>query len=208
MRGLYLVTDRELCRGRPLTQIVRQAVEGGVAYVQLREKGLSFRDFVDEALEIKKLLETCRVPLIINDRVDVALACGAAGVHLGQSDMPYSEARKIMGAKTIIGLSVETWPDVEEAERFDVNYIAVSPVFTTPTKTDTKEPWGLEGLKKIKKFSRHTLVAIGGVNEKNISAVVTAGADCVAVVSAICAADDPFLATRSLKDLIDSAVFP
>lgn len=205
MRGLYLVTDRELCRGRPLTEIVRQAVEGGVAYVQLREKGLSFRDFVDEAREIKKLLETYHVPLIINDRVEVALACGAAGVHLGQSDMPYSEARKIMGDKAIIGLSVETWSDVEEAQRFDVTYIAVSPVFATPTKTDTKKPWGLQGLKKIKKFSRHPLVAIGGVNEKNISAVVEAGADCVAVVSAICAADDPVSAARRLSRLTNAA---
>ncbi len=205
MRGLYLVTDRELCRGRPLTEIVRQAVEGGVAYVQLREKGLSFRDFVDEAREIKKLLEAYHVPLIINDRVDVALACGAAGVHLGQSDIPFPAARAALGEEAIIGLSVETWPDVEVAEKVDVSYIAASPVFATPTKTDTKEPWGLEGLKKIKKFSRHPIVAIGGVNEKNISAVVEAGADCVAVVSAICAADNPLSAARRLSQLTTEA---
>ncbi len=128
MRGIYLVNDRSLCRGRPLTEIVRQAAEGKVAYVQLREKELSSRDFIDQAHEIKKTLQPYHVPLIINDRVDVALACGAAGVHLGQSDMPYSAARKALGEKAIIGLSVETWPDVEEAEKLNVSYIAVSPV--------------------------------------------------------------------------------
>lgn len=204
MRGIYLVTDRSLCRGRPLTEIVRQAAEGKVAYVQLREKELSARDFIDEAREIKKILEPYHVPLIINDRVDVALACGAAGVHLGQADMPYSAARKALGEKAIIGLSVETWPDVEEAEKLDVSYIAASPVFATPTKTDTKEPWGLAGLKKIKNFSRHPVVAIGGINENNISDVIGAGADCIAVVSAICAADDPAIAARKLNDLIRS----
>ena len=208
MRGIYLVTDRSLCRGRPLTEIVRQAAEGKVAYVQLREKELSSRDFIDEAREIKKILEPYHIPLIINDRVDVALACGADGVHLGQADMPYSAARKALGEKAIIGLSVETWPDVEEAEKIDASYIAASPVFTTPTKADTKEPWGLAGLKKIKDFSRHPVVAIGGINETNISDVIGAGVDCVAVVSAICAADDPFMAARSLKKLINSAAAP
>ena len=204
MRGIYLVTDRSLCRGRPLTEIVRHAAEGGVAYVQLREKELSARDFIEQAREIKKILEPYQVPLIINDRVDVALACGAAGVHLGQSDMPYSAARKELGEKAIIGLSVETWPDVEEAEKLDVSYIAASPVFVTPTKTDTKEPWGLAGMKKIKKFSRHPVVAIGGINENNISDVIGTGADCIAVVSAICAADYPEIAARKLNDLIRS----
>jgi thiamine-phosphate pyrophosphorylase len=204
MKGLYLVTDRNLCRGRALTEIVRQAAEGGTAFVQLREKELSTRDFIDEAREIRKILEQYHVPLIINDRVDVALACGAAGVHLGQSDMPYSAARKKLGEKAIIGLSVETWRDVEEAEKLNISYIAASPVFATPTKTDTKEPWGLAGLGKIKKFSRHPVVAIGGINENNISDVVGAGADCIAVVSAICAADNPEIAARKLNDLIRS----
>jgi thiamine-phosphate pyrophosphorylase len=204
MKGLYLVTDRSLCRGRALIEIVRQAAAGGVAFVQLREKELSTRDFIDEAREIKKILEQYNVPLIINDRVDVAVACGAAGVHLGQSDMPFPAARKMLGEKALIGLSVETWRDVEKAEKLDVSYIAASPVFATPTKTNTKEPWGLSGLKKIKKFSCHPIVAIGGINENNVSDVVRAGADCVAVVSAICAADNPEIAARKLNDLIRS----
>jgi thiamine-phosphate pyrophosphorylase len=202
MRGVYLVTDRGLCRNRPLQDVVLQSVQGGAAYVQLREKDVSTRTFVEEALRIKKILLSFGVPLIINDRIDVALASGADGVHIGQEDMPYATARKLMGPKSIIGLSVETWQDVEAAQKLDVDYIGVSPVFATPTKTDTKEPWGLDGLRKIKAFSRHPLVAIGGIHEANARAVVEAGADCLAVVSAICAADDPAEATRKMVNLI------
>ena len=206
MRGVYLVTDRGLCRNRSLQDIVLQAVQGGAAYVQLREKDLSTRDFVEEAIAIKKLLLPFHVPLIINDRIDVALACGADGVHIGQEDMPYATARKLMGEKAIIGLSVETWADVEASQNLDVDYIGVSPVFATPTKTDTKEPWGLEGLRKIKSFSRHPLVAIGGINESNARTVVKAGADCLAVVSAVCSADDPAAAVIKLNNIINSAL--
>lgn len=203
MRGVYLVTDRGLCRNRLLQDVVLQAVQGGVAYVQLREKDLSTRAFVEEAIAVKQVLLPSHVELIINDRVDVALACGADGVHLGQQDMPYATARKLMGDRAIIGLSVETWEDVQAAEKLDVNYIGVSPVFVTPTKTDTKEPWGLAGLNKIKTFSRHPLVAIGGINASNAQAVAEAGADCLAVVSAICSADDPAAAASKLKNIMD-----
>jgi thiamine-phosphate pyrophosphorylase len=205
MQGLYLVTDRGLCRGRPLTEIVLQAVRGGVAYVQLREKELSTRDFIREATEIKKLLKPYHVPLIINDRVDVALACGAEGLHIGQKDMPYEIVRKLMGQKAIIGLSVEIWEDVEASQKLDVSYIGVSPVFSTPTKTDTKDAWGLDGLSKIKSFSRHPIVAIGGINETNAKEVMKAGADCIAVVSAICEAPDPEMAACHINQLINVA---
>ncbi len=203
MRGVYLVTDRGLCRNRSLQDIVLQAVQGGAAYVQLREKDLSTRDFVEEAIAVKKLLLPFHVPLITNDRIDVALACGADGVHIGQEDMPYATARKLMGEKAIIGLSVETWADVEASQNLDVDYIGVSPVFATPTKTNTKEPWGLEGLRKIKSFSRHPLVAIGGINESNARTVIKAGADCLAVVSAVCSADDPAAAVAKLQSIIN-----
>ena len=206
MRGLYLVTDRGLCRNRPLQDIILQAVQGGADYVQLREKDISTRLFVEEARSVKKILEPFRVPLIINDRIEVALACGADGVHIGQDDMPYAEARNLMGRDAIIGVSVETWEDVETCEKLDVTYIGVSPVFATPTKTDTKEPWGLEGLNKIKTFSRHALVAIGGINASNAADVIKAGADCLAVVSAICSADDPVTAAQDLKNIIVTAL--
>jgi thiamine-phosphate pyrophosphorylase len=206
MHGLYLVTDRSLCGRKSLEDVVLQAVKGGVSCVQLREKDISTRLFVREAQRIKKLLEPYRVPLIINDRIDVALACGADGVHIGQDDMPYAIARSILGPKAIIGLSVETWEDVEESRKLDVDYIGVSPVFATPTKTDTKGAWGLEGLAKIKSVSRHPLVAIGGINESNAADVVRAGADCVAVVSAICSSPDPESATRKLNGIIEAAM--
>lgn len=206
MRGLYLVTDRGLCGKKSLEEVVVHAVKGGVAYVQLREKEISTRSFLEEAGKVKKLLKPYKVPLIINDRVDIALACNAEGVHIGQDDMPYEIVRKLMGTKAIIGLSVETWEDVLASQELDVNYIGVSPVFSTPTKTDTKDPWGLDGLAKIKAFSRHPVVAIGGLNESNIKEVVMAGADCVAVVSAICAADYPEAATRRLNYIISSVL--
>ncbi len=206
MRGLYLVTDRGLCGGRPLEDVVLQAVRGGTACVQLREKDISTRLFIEEAVRIKTLLTPFRVPLIINDRVDVALAAGADGVHVGQDDMPYTLARRLMGPGAIIGLSVETWEDVEKAQDLDVAYLGVSPVFETPTKTDTKGSWGLDGLAKIRARLRHPLVGIGGLNSDNAADAVLAGADGVAVVSAVCAAPNPYRAAQELSGIIESAL--
>lgn len=198
MKGLCLVTDRGLCGGRPLEEVVLAAVEGGVTSVQLREKDLPTRDFLEEALRLRSLLEGRGVPLIINDRVDVALAAGAQGVHVGQSDLPPEVVRRLLGPSAILGLSVETWEEVERAQDQPVDYLGVSPVFATPTKTDTRGAWGLAGLARIAAFSRHPLVAIGGVNRGNLGAVTRAGAQGIAVVSAICAAPDPRLATEDL----------
>ena len=191
MHGLYLVTDRSLCGKNSLETVVLQAAKGGVVCVQLREKEMATRHFIEEAENIKRILLPYKIPLIINDRVDVALAVGAAGVHLGQSDMPCTRARSLMGSKAIIGLSVETWNDVEKSRQCDIDYIAASPVFATPTKTDTKGAWGLEGITKIRAAIRHPLVAIGGINERNAGDVVKAGADCLAraVLVAVLAAE-------------------
>lgn len=206
MKGLYFVTDRGLCGGRPLAEVVLQAVRGGASCVQLREKEMATRLFVEQAVRIKTLLAPFCVPLIINDRIDVALAAGADGVHVGQSDMPYDMARRLMGPGAIIGLSVETWEDVERAQALDCDYLGVSPVFATPTKTDTKEPWGLEGLSRVRGCSRHPLVAIGGLNAANAEAAILAGADGIAVVSAICAAADPHAAATALCRIIATAL--
>jgi thiamine-phosphate pyrophosphorylase len=206
MQGLYLVTDRDLCGDKPLEEVVLQAVRGGAACVQLREKNVSTRFFIHEAARIKSRLAPFHVPLIINDRVDVALAVGADGVHVGQDDMPYAVARRLMGPKAMIGLSVETWEDVEKAQVLDVDYLGVSPVFETPTKTDTKGSWGLQGLSRIRAWSRHPLVGIGGLNRSNAAEVILAGADSVAVVSAICAAADPCRAAQELSAIIQSAL--
>jgi thiamine-phosphate pyrophosphorylase len=178
--------------------MVMEAVRGGAAWVQLREKHLPTRAFIEQALRIKERLASAGVPLLINDRVDVALAVAADGVHLGQDDMLIPMARRLLGPGAIVGLSVERWEDVEKAQDLEVDYLGVSPVFATPTKTDTKGVWGLQGLARISTYSRHPLVAIGGLDAANIADAVRAGADGIAVVSAICGAPEPQQAAMDL----------
>ena len=199
---LYLVTDRALAGGREIEDIVRESVEGGATMVQLREKDIDTRDFIELALRLKKVLAPYGVPLIINDRVDVALASDADGVHIGQSDMPYAMARRILGPDKIIGLSVENFTQIEEANSLDVDYIGVSPVFATPTKTDTAAPFGLEGLRRAVEMSEHPTVAIGGMNASTAADVIATGTDGIAVVSAIVCAASPRMASRELLDII------
>lgn len=199
---LYLVTDPQALRGRTLTDVVLQAVQGGVTCVQLREKTASTRDFVALACVLTEVLKPLGVPLVINDRLDVALACGAQGVHLGQSDMPVALARQLLPPEVFIGWSVETPDDVQRAAHLPVDYLGVSPVFATPTKTDTATPWGLEGLCQVRAMTPLPLVAIGGIHLGNAAEVLTAGADGLAVVSAICSADDPCLAAQALRTCV------
>ena len=196
---LYLVTDRRFLNGRRLVDVVREAVKGGVTMVQLREKDLDTRSFVEEAIELKKMLKPYGVPLIINDRIDVALASDADGVHIGQNDMEYSIARKLLGKDKIIGLSVENMEQIAEANHLGVDYIGISPVFSTPTKTDTSQPFGLEGLRRAVTLSVHPTVGIGGMNTETIGDVMLCGADGVAVVSAIMASETPGESARLLK---------
>lgn len=198
---LYLVTDSALARGRPLTEVVEAAVRGGVRCVQLREKHLPTRDFVAQALALRPLLQQHGVPLVINDRIDVALACQADGVHLGQSDMPVELARRLLPEHVFIGWSVETLEDVARAATLPVDYLGVSPVFATPTKTDTLTPWGLAGLQQVRQSTALPLVAIGGIHVGNAREVLQAGADGLAVVSAICAAANPREAAAELAQL-------
>jgi thiamine-phosphate pyrophosphorylase len=203
--SLYLVTDRGLARGRLTLDIVKAAVRGGVTCVQLREKNCSTRDFIEQAFTIKNFLKARGVPLIINDRVDVALAIEADGVHLGQTDMPLDIAKNIIGDSMIIGISAESLEDAIEAEKGGADYLGVSPIYATPTKTDTAPPLGLEGLAAIREAVKLPLVGIGGLNRDNSAAVIENGGDGVAVVSAIVAADDPAAATGSIKQVIDRA---
>jgi thiamine-phosphate pyrophosphorylase len=198
IRGLYLVTDSGLVADRGLTEVVMAAVDGGARTVQLREKDTATRAFVDLAKVLRGLLAPRGVPLIVNDRVDVALAAGADGVHVGRNDMTYADARRLLGPDAVIGLSVETMEDVMQAERFDVDYLGVSPIFASRTKTDTLGAWGIDGLAQVRQRSRHPLVAIGGLHAGNAGAVGAAGADAVAVVSAVCAAPDPRAAAAEL----------
>jgi len=203
MYDLYLVTDESLSLGRDITDVVKQAVKGGVTMVQLREKELDTRQFINRALQLKKILSEYGIPLIINDRVDIALAVKADGVHIGQNDMPYDFVKKIVTDNMIIGLSVETLDQAIEAEKYDIDYLGVSPIFSTPTKTDLYKEWGVEGLRKVRSFTKHKLVAIGGINSSNAAGVIQAGADGIAVVSAICSAENPEAASKELKAIVE-----
>lgn len=199
---LYLVTDRSFLHGRNLIDVVMQAVAGGVTMVQLREKDIDTRTFIELGLELKQKLQQVNIPLIINDRVDVAMAIDADGVHIGQSDMPYTLARRLLGSNKIIGLSVENIDEVIEANSLNVDYIGISPVFTTQTKTDTAQPFGLSGLREAVRLSVHPTVAIGGINLQTKNDVLDCGADGIAVVSAIMAAENPKQAAKDLINLL------
>ena len=202
--SLYLVTDRALSLGRSTVEVVRAAIRGGVSCVQLREKGCSTREFMDEARLLKALLAGTGVPLFINDRLDVALAVGADGVHLGQNDLAIADARRLVGNRMIIGISAESVADAVRAEAEGADYIGASPVFTTPTKTDTAPPLGLDGLRAIRRAVQLPLVAIGGINADNAAQVLRAGADGLAVVSAIVSAPCPRTAAAGLRQRIQS----
>lgn len=188
--SLYLVTDRALSLGRPLIDVIRSAVEGGVTVVQLREKEIDSREFYRDAVQIKEYLDTQGVPLIINDRLDIALAVGAAGVHLGQEDLPIDVARKILGPGPVIGASVFTPGEAVEAEALGADYLGLSPIFVTSTKPELTSQIGIEGIAPIRQVTRLPLVGIGSMNETNAFSVIRAGLDGVAVVSAICSRED------------------
>jgi thiamine-phosphate pyrophosphorylase len=195
---LYLITDCGLAGGRPIEGVVEAAVRGGATAVQLREKNCCTRDFVELGRALERTLAPLEVPLIVNDRLDVALAIGAAGVHIGQHDMDYESARRLLGPDAVIGLSVETVEQARAAESLDADYLGVGPVFPTATKADAAAAVGLAGLAQVRAVSRHRLVAIGGICAGNARQAMEAGADGVAVVSAICAAGDPERAARDL----------
>ncbi|MBN2427541.1 MAG: thiamine phosphate synthase [Deltaproteobacteria bacterium] len=195
---LCLVTDdnHDL---ETLTRVVSLAVKGGVTMVQLREKHGDVRAFIERAAAVKEVLRGEHVPLIINDRVDVALAVDADGVHLGQSDMPAPVARHLLGNEKLLGLSIEDAEQLHEANSLPVDYIGLSAIFSTPTKTDTKKAWGIDGLHWALRNTSLPVVAIGGINESNLDAVIATGVHGIAVVSAICRAEKPEEVARQLK---------
>jgi len=196
--SLYLVTDRKLSQGRDILEIIKMAIKGGVTIVQLREKDATTREFLSVGKRVKELLDKKNIPLIINDRIDIALALDADGVHLGNDDMPIEIARRILGKNKIIGLSAESIDDAIEADIKGADYIGVSPIYTTPTKPELEKGLGIEGLKKIRKVTSLPLVAIGGMKAKNCREAIKNGADGIAVVSAICSAPNPEIAAREI----------
>jgi thiamine-phosphate pyrophosphorylase len=203
--SLYLVTDPTQGGGRPLGEIVARAVAGGVTLVQLRDKQADGRALLEQARALIALLAPAGVPLIVNDRVDVALAAGAAGCHVGQSDLPAAAARALLGPDALLGLSLDGVGQVRDVDAAVVDYVAHGPFAATATKADAGDAVGAEGLARVRALTGLPLVAIGGVGAGNLRAAVRAGADGIAVVSAIMAAAEPQAAARALAAAIAAA---
>ncbi len=200
--SVYLITNRPLCLGRNLLDVVGQAIQAGVNIVQLREKHASPQTFVELARAVLEITRKASVPLIINDRIDVAQAVDADGIHLGQNDMDSQKVRSILGPEKIIGLSVDTLEQLYATRNLDVDYLGIGPVFPTTTKTDTEKEWGLDGIRQARQLSTHPFVGVGGINEHNAQDVVAAGAHGIAVVSAICSAPSPKQAVANLRQAV------
>ncbi len=198
---LCLVTDRLLAGARPLAEIVAAAARGGATMVQLREKEATTRAFLEEARALKALLRPLGVKFLVNDRLDVAIAVDADGLHVGQDDMPVGEARRLLGPDKIIGLSITDPSQALRSDAAAADYLGVGPIYTQQTKSDASRPLGVEGFRQARRLTGSPMVAIGGLTPENAAPLVAAGADGVAVVSAIVAATDPEAAARRFARL-------
>lgn len=198
---LYLVTDREMLKQIDLCTAIEQAINGGVTLVQLREKNLTSLELYNTALQVKKVTDSYKIPLIINDRLDIMTAVDAAGVHLGQKDIPAASARKLIGNDKILGISAATVNEALCAQRDGADYLGVGDIFGTATKSNTR-PVTVELLKQIKQSVSIPVAAIGGIKASNVQLLKPAGIDGVAVVSDILAKDDIRAAAQALRELL------
>ena len=196
--SIYLVTDHNCLQGRDFLGCIEKALRGGVTLVQLREKNVDGGIFLQRALVVKASCDKYNVPLLINDRIDIALACQAAGVHLGQDDIPPSVARAILGPDAIIGVSAHSCEEAIAAEKEGADYLGVGAVFPTNSKDDASEV-GLNMLKEIQQISKLPIVGIGGINAQNYEQVRAAGAQGAAIISGILAAENIEDEVRKIK---------
>lgn len=203
--SLYLVTDPHLCADEGVVETVAAAVRGGVSFVQLRDKDATTEQRIALALQIKDALAGLSIPLVINDDVEAALASDVDGVHVGQEDMDVHRVRQLIGPDKILGLSVETEAAALATDPAVVDYVGAGPVFATQTKQDHKQPTGFDGLQVICSSVQLPSVAIGGLKKEHCQAALAAGADGVAVVSAICGQRDPEAAARTLRAALNKA---
>jgi len=203
--GVYLVTDPTLCAARGLEQTVLAAVRGGVTLVQLRDKAASDAQLIAVGRRLRAALTGSGVPLIVNDRLEVAVAIGADGLHLGQADGALAAARKRLGEAAILGLSVQTMTQARGVDSALVDYVGVGPVYATVTKPDHAAPLGFDGLARVCTASPVPAVAIGGLALGHVADVLAAGAAGLALVSAICAAADPTAAARAFAEALQAA---
>ena len=207
---LYVLVDPARAADRPLDEIAAAAVRGGATLVQLRNKTGETRALVEQARAIKRAIAGTRVPLLVNDRVDVALAAGADGVHLGRDDLDAVTARRLLGPKAIIGVSVRADSDVASLAAGAIDYVCIGGVFVTTSKNNPDAPIGVHGLAHLARLVRERapgipIGAIAGIDEGNAAEVMRAGADGIAVVSAVTAASDPEAAARRLRAIVDGA---
>lgn len=207
---LYGIIDLERTGGRDPVELVRQAVAGGVTLIQYRDKQAEGRRLVELARALRSAIKGTGVPLLINDRVDVALAAGADGVHLGQEDMHPSDARDLLGPRAIIGLTLKTPEQADAMARMPVDYGCIGGIFATLSKNNSALPIGLDGLRAIvtraKRASRGPVGAIAGIDTSNAEAVIAAGADGIAVISALFMAPDPQAEAQRLRQMVDQAL--
>jgi thiamine-phosphate pyrophosphorylase len=208
---LYALVDPATSGGFALDDLARRVAGGGATLVQLRDKASSTRQLVEEARAIRQALRGSGVPLLINDRVDVALAAEADGVHVGQDDMAAEDARRLLGPRAIIGLSLKTVQQAEAAPLDRLDYVAIGGVFATTSKSNTARPIGPDGLRTVvaavrARAPKLPIAAIAGIDRTNAAAVIGAGADGVAVISALSAASDPAAAARELRAVVDQAL--
>ncbi len=203
--GLYVVTDSGLARGRPLVEIVAAAIRGGADAVQLREKEAPARAQLALGRRLRDLTREAGVLFIVNDRADLAVALDADGVHVGQDDLPPDVARRIVGPERIIGVSAGTLDEALAARDAGADYLGVGPIYATATKPDAGAATGTELIAAIRRRVDLPIVGIGGIGRDNAAVVLAAGADGVAVVSAVVAADDPEAAARELKERMVAA---
>ncbi|WP_024614511.1 thiamine phosphate synthase [Clostridium sp. Ade.TY] len=196
---LYLVTDRNILKNTDICTAVEDAIKGGVTVVQIREKDIKTLDFYNVAKKIKGVTDKYNIPLIINDRIDIALAINTDGVHLGQDDMPCSIARRILGKDKIIGISASTLEEALKAEKDGADYIGVGAIFSTNTKKDADDV-SIETLKEIKRKVSIPVVAIGGINRENVTLLKETNIDGVAVISDILGREDIYTSAKCLFD--------
>jgi thiamine-phosphate pyrophosphorylase len=200
--SVYIVTDERAAGERALPEIVRAAIQGGATAVQLRAKVATTREMVALGQALLAITRPAGIPLIVNDRLDVALAIEADGAHVGQDDLPAAMARQLLGPERILGVSAETVAQAQQAERDGANYLGVGDVFGTPSKPDAGSPIGIDGLAATVRAVALPVVAIGGITLDNAPAVIAVGAVGVAVISAVVGAADPAAAARQLRERI------
>ncbi len=188
--GLYVILDPSVCPARPLQEVLTQSAQAGARVVQYRNKTASMKEAYEEALPLRKIAAELGVVFLVNDRCDLGLAVEADGVHLGQSDLPYTYARKVMGSHKLIGLSTHNAEQVKEADRLKPDYIGFGPIFQPGSKHDHDPVVGTEGLRVIRPLTKLPIFAIGGITVDRVEKVICAGADGVAVMSAILKAPD------------------